>query len=301
MAFKGAQRGRQRPKINRPQLDNRDFMSYHSSRLPRDSGSGRPKRHQDSDDRRLKLGNLPFYVAIAVMLICAGYVMTLESQAKVQVISNTSDNVLLRPKEVYETAAEQLLADSLLNRTKLTINITGLQNKLEAQFPELESASITLPLIGHRPIVDIVPRLPVLKLATQQGVYLVDREGRVLIKTTEATNQANLAVPQVFDESNIDIKAGQGILTSQSVSFITILVDQMTSAKLEIENLILPIAPNEVRLRITGRPYFVKFNLENDPRLSAGAFLALKKQFDTQNSQPSEYIDLRLDEKAFYK
>jgi cell division septal protein FtsQ len=57
----------------------------------------------------------------------------------------------------------------------------------------------------------------------------------------------------------------------------------------------------EYLIDASGRPYFVKFYLGGDSAVQIGQFLAARHQFDQKNSQPTEYLDVRVGGKVFYK
>jgi hypothetical protein len=68
-----------------------------------------------------------------------------------------------------------------------------------------------------------------------------------------------------------------------------------------VSSLTLPKTAQELDLRTKDRPYYVKFYLGGDALLQAGQFLATRRQFDTSNTQPAEYLDVRVEGKIFYK
>jgi hypothetical protein len=68
-----------------------------------------------------------------------------------------------------------------------------------------------------------------------------------------------------------------------------------------ITSLSLPSKPSELDLRTKDRPYFVKFYMGGDALTQAGQFLAARAQFDRQNHQPADYLDVRVAGKIFYK
>jgi hypothetical protein len=63
----------------------------------------------------------------------------------------------------------------------------------------------------------------------------------------------------------------------------------------------LPSTAEELDIHTPDRPYYVKFYLAGDALLQTGQYLASRHQFDTTNSQPAEYLDVRIPGKIFYK
>jgi uncharacterized Ntn-hydrolase superfamily protein len=56
-----------------------------------------------------------------------------------------------------------------------------------------------------------------------------------------------------------------------------------------------------LHLRIEGKAYLVKFNLRGDAREEAGAFLAVKQHLERAGKTPEQYIDVRVDNKTYYR
>jgi len=82
-------------------------------------------------------------------------------------------------------------------------------------------------------------------------------------------------------------------------------VRQLRAQNVSIKAMTLPAASSELDVYIGGTSYFVKFNLQdiNDSaaNIQSGTFLALKKHLAEQNKTPSQYIDVRLEGRAYYR
>lgn len=277
-----------------------EYYSYHSNRLSSEAS----ERHGVSGKGThwySRWRYIPSYLATIAIIISIGYVLTLSTNPKINTLSGRSYLGLLRTQDSYQKAAEKILGSSILNRSKLTIDGGGFERAMKEQFPELAQAKVTLPLIGRRPIVQLIARKPALTLVTERGVYLIDNTGVAIIKAGDVANLASLELPSVVDESNLEIVLGKGMITSQEVTFILITVYQIQAAKQPIGSLSLPPIINEFHIKLKDQSYVVKFDMQNDPRTSAGAFLSFKKQLDTDNITPSEYVDARLEDRIYYK
>jgi hypothetical protein len=250
---------------------------------------------------RLQWQQIPAILALAVIVICFGYAISLSSDPKIAPISNSSNNALLHSQKAYHDAAEQILGSSLLNSTKITIDTDHFNDAMKQRFPELSEASITLPLMGRRPIVELAVVQPTLILTNQHGTYVLDSNGRAILSLSSTKSVSNLQLPVVTDQTNLPVSPGKGALTNQDVSFITGFVTELKSKQLQVSSLVLPPVANQLLVHVTGLNYYIKCSLIADPRISAGEFLALKQQLDTAHTPPSEYMDVRLEEKVYYK
>lgn len=276
-----------------------NVFSYYANRSPGELPAG---RYQDltKPKNRWWWRYLPSLLAGLALVVCLFYATTLTITPRILPLAETTPNIL-RSNDTYQTAARDILADSILNRSKLSINTTEIARQLSQQFPELGEVSVTIPLLGRRPVIEITPSTPALILGSQTGAYVVDINGRALLKPSDVPNFDHLDLPTVIDDVGLDITPGKTVLPTATVQFVTTLVGQLEAKQLSIKALNLPAAANELHLRLEGIGYYVKFNLQNDPKEQVGAFLAVKQRLEQDNSVPAEYIDVRIAERAYYK
>jgi hypothetical protein len=209
---------------------------------------------------------------------------------------------LLRSEETYYQAARSVLGDSFSNTTKLSIDTKRVALALKQQFPELELVSLTLPILGHQPVIYLQPAQPALLLKPATGgAFVLDVSGRVLADVSRLPRLEKLGLAVVEDQSGLSAELGQTALPSDNVSFITEVIGQLKAKQLVVVSLVLPPGASELDLKLKGKPYFVKFNLRGDARAEAGAFLAVKKHLERQRKTPGSYIDVRVENKAYYR
>jgi hypothetical protein len=298
------QTGRQRSSLGsgRPQA-----FSYHANRNEQDYNLGRQQpRDQDTRRReriirywRQRLGAL---VALIAIVGCLVDILVLSSSPRVIPLTEGSGTSFLQPTATYQQAAGKLFASSIFNANKVTINTAGITADLQHQFPELSAVSVTLPLIGHRPIIYIAPTTPSLILKSHSGTYVLDNNGKALLSADKVADLANLKLPTVTDDSDLVVKTDAVALPSSSVAFIRTVADQLAAKQVPIDSLTLAATAYELDVHPSGVGYFVKFNLHDDQALQqVGTFLAVKQRLDAQGITASSYIDVRIDGRAYYK
>lgn len=214
---------------------------------------------------------------------------------------NDDKNTTLRDPVVYQEAATQYANSSIVNHSKLLFDSQGLTNELKEQFPEIAAATVTVPIITRRPIVRIQTTKPGFILVSGQEAYLIGANGIALLNMRDAQNVADLGLRSVNDESGIDIQPGKAALPQEQALFISAVIEQLEKQGLQIESLTIPTSPYDLHIRIKDTPYFVKFNILEDPKQQAGSLIALKKKLDADKVTPKEYIDVRVGERVFYK
>ncbi len=284
----------------RPQFSASVF-SYYSSRSAR-SGERQSKDAADTSKRPVNrwFRLLPSILALIIIVSCIFYATSLSNQPKIQ-INRSSNTQLLRSAEFYQHAASKIMSSSVFNRSKLIIDTDKFAKQLESEYPELGKVSVIIPLISHRPIVVVQPAEPVMVLSTKNGNYIVDEQGRALIKAEAAKSSLRDNLLEATDESGIVADQSKQLLPLNTVKFIGEVYGQLIASNQSIKTLTFPPVTNEVHVRTEGRPYYLKFDLQGDPRQQVGAYLAASEKLETDKITPSEYIDVRVPEKVFYK
>lgn len=211
--------------------------------------------------------------------------------------------LLLRSQDVYQEAARAVLAGSLANTNKITIDTGKVAAELQKQFPELGYVSVVLPVFGRQPVVRVQTVQPALVLASSRtgGVFLVDDSGRAVMEAAAVAASVKQKLPVVQDQSGLALSVGDSALPRGNVSFITEVVGQLSAKGLKVVSMVLPASSSELDVRIEGAPYTVKFNLRGDARVGVGAFLAVKQHLEREGKTPGSYIDVRVDNKAYYR
>ena len=281
-------------------------FSYHASRSSTDTvlGRGSEKPSTTVPRRRLQLSWLkytPSLIAGVALLACLVYTSTLSTRPKIQTVGGQNGPTLVRNAGTYEDEAQAVLERSITNRSKLMIDTNKVARELREEFPELGEVTMILPLASRRPIIEVRPAHPALVVSAESGAFVVDEEGRAIVKVGEVESSIRDPLPIVQDESGLPIERGKGVLSKEIVAFITTVAAQLGQRKLPIQTLTLPTTANELHLRLEGKPYFVKFDIRGEGRLQAGTFIAVQEKLEAAHKTPAEYIDVRVPEKAFYR
>jgi hypothetical protein len=279
-------------------------FSYANSRSVREDTARRSGVEQPEQPRRLpkfawrkRLPSLALLLAITVLAVAS---VQLSSTPKLAVVGDSEGQVFLRDKSTYEQAASTLFT-SFFNRNKLTVDTTAVAAEMRQKFPELTVVSVSLPIVGNQPTVYIQPASPSLILVANSGMYLLDSNGRALVAANQVTDLKKLQVPVVQDQSGLPVALGKVVLPKNTVRFISEVTEQLRVKKLPITSIALPAGKNEMQVRLKGVGYYVKFNLYGNAREEAGAFLAVKKYTESRGIRPGQYIDVRVENKAYYK
>lgn len=281
-------------------------FSYSSRRSDAAFNTGRQLqrdlKESASKGLRYSVQRFGMIILLLAVLVSLVNVLKLSSDAKIQPLTAGGSEVLLRPQSEYEKYAAGLLSDSVWNHNKVTVNTGELSQKMLTKFPELTNASVTIPLLAHKPIVYVEPSKPALILLASNGAFVVSDSGKALLRGTNAASFNLSDLPVITDQSGLQLELGHQALPTASVAFVVSVMAQLNAAHVSVGNLSLPSNANELDVQIAGQPYQVKFNLHSDKaREQAGTYLATASSLQKQGITPSKYIDVRVDGRAYYQ
>ncbi|MDB5164628.1 MAG: hypothetical protein JWL89_254 [Candidatus Saccharibacteria bacterium] len=283
----------------------RPSFSYRSSRSQEPLNTGRqlnrealrPAVHRF---KRFWIQRFGLGLLLLALIVSVVNALTLSTNPQIVPLTKTT-NDFLHSQATYQDAADKLFASSVWNRNKITVDTGHVSKQLVAQFPELASASVTLPLAAHRPIVYIQPVQAAVALKTSDNLYILGDNGKALLAESEAF-ATDRSLPIVTDQSGLQVRLGRQALTTADVSFIQTVIAQLAAKQYVVSNLTLPATTRELDVSVDGKPYSVKFNLQSgDARQQAGTFLATMNRLQSEHVTPAQYVDVRVDGRAYYK
>jgi hypothetical protein len=241
-----------------------------------------------------------------IILLIAGVasvinVLSLSPQAKVLPL-NSNKSLTLHSQAEYQAAAQAFLSDSIWDHNKITVDTADLRSKMLHKFPELTDVSVTIPLLAHRPVVYVEPAQPALVLVTSQGAFVLDNSGKALIKADNPVDLKQPSLPVISDQSNIDVQLNHQALPADTVAFLKTVIGQLSAKQLKVTSVVLPVATSEADVKLEGKPYAIKFNLQDDSaRQQVGTYLATIQYLEGQHITPAQYVDVRAAGRAYYQ
>ena len=304
------------PARNRPTVTSErqraSVFSYHASRSVSGSDSGGGSRRPENKSQptamseRLKpVGRLrrATRMLLFMAVIAAVLLNVVVSTTPKLLVANTAarGQLFLQDEDIYMAAAASILQDSYMRRTKLTFNARAVANELSQQFPELGGVVVSVPFIGQQPVFYIEPAAPALLLASGAKVYVLDISGKALAELAHVPSVAKMNLPTITDQSGLPVTLGKIALPSTNISFVIEVIGQLKAKQLSVRSLALPAGTSELQVQVSGMPYIIKFNLHGDARAEVGAYLAVRQQLAKENKVPASYIDVRVENRAYYR
>jgi hypothetical protein len=244
-------------------------------------------------------------VILAIALIVSAFnVLSLSSKPKIVQLNGSQANLSLTPQQTneYQDTASKVLASSVWNGNKITVDTQAINNKLTATFPEIQSVNVAIPIAARRPVVYVALSQPALVLVEPNGAYEINDSGIAVSEASTAAAYASLNVPTVTDQSGVNIELHSQALSTTYVSFIQEVNGQLNAKDVTVSSMNLLAGSDELDVSLAGQVYYIKFNLENsDPKQQAGTYLATINYLKTQSVTPTKYVDVRVDGRAYYQ
>lgn len=284
-----------------PSREKARIFSYGSNRNTR---AGTPaaadtKSSGRQNGLRKKISTIINYLIVATVLFAGAYLCILYPDAQIKI---TGDKAYPRDKSNYEHEIDRQLSGSIFYRTKITFDSDKLTESIKAKFPEVNNIKISIPLMRHRPVVEVTLAKPTARLVTPDNTYILDEQGRALFEQEAASASLDTgSLLSINDNSGHEVKLGKPALTEPQISYIREIIGQTSAKGLQPRSFALSDGGTAVDVRFDGLPYFVKFSFDADAKQSSGAFIAVNEQLSQSGGLPKQYIDLRIPEKAFVR
>lgn len=144
-------------------------------------------------------------------------------------------------------------------------------------------------------IIDVNVRDPKIVWHTQGKEYYIDENG-IIFNLSEAPNTDSLV--HIYDSKNLDVYLGSKIVTDEFIDFVEKINNNLPNrVDKEIEK--IEIAETTMYVKVTLRDsYYIYFSTEND----VDDQLEIIDRLDKKNGEGiGEYVDLRVNSKAYYK
>ncbi len=281
------------------------YRAVRSDRERREN-RGTPNKKHSAETIGQRFEKILTLTVIAVILGSFLYLFWLNTSPNIRFVEHEgSQVVLLRQTEEYESGARDLLNESVFSRTKLTFNSVKFSEQLKKRFPEIATATVTIPLTGHKPLIDIQAKEAKLLLLVNGVTYVIDQDGVAVARLSELNEsvQSDLStLRRAEDQSGLEVEQGRQVMTSETLKFALQIEHQYVSTNKTITKLVLPgNKPNEFHIYEQDSNYFVKYVVTRPASEQYGANVALQELLAKQGKVPAEYIDVRVEGKAFYK
>ncbi len=248
------------------------------------------------------LKQLPAIVSFIVIVATLFYITTLNSNPQIIIRGNTNGIKFIHSKAQYQQTIKSILDKSILNKSKFTINSNSVARQFKSDYPEFSSVTVIIPIYGHKLNLVLKVSEPALNLENSTGYYMLNDQGVAVIKFNSLKQMNSTKLVTLIDRSNSRVSLGKSFISTNSVTFIKNVIYQYSKKGITIQDIVLPNLPFEIDVQSRGEGFIAKYNLLDSSNYQVGTYLATLKYLKTNNlPMPTQYIDLRVTGKAFYK
>lgn len=151
-------------------------------------------------------------------------------------------------------------------------------------------------ILGEIPISEIE------RMYAKEKINLGEGEEEELIKISEKEEKEQTILPLIYDQSNSEVKIKEPVLENKVINFIINLYQKFPEdfSEISIKNF-ATLEPNSSRVHlVTEEGYEIYFESDNDLN-SQLHNLKIVLEDKIKNTNSIQYIDLRFDDRVYYK
>lgn len=235
------------------------------------------------------------------MMLLVGWLFWLDSTSVVVVANTASSGTTARAPENYRRTVDRVLGSNFTNHFKPLVSAESIREVIRKQYPEVETARVSVPIIGNDLKVIVQVSRNDIELTTSDRRYILSSTGYIIgtMQPAAAAAASSHPVIKILDLSRGTPAQGQQYLPGSIISFIREIDHQLKAQHLKPAQYILP-SDNafEVMVRLEGTEYNIRFNTQEDPVRQSGAAAALVQN---KSVHAKEYIDVRVPGKGYWR
>lgn len=252
-----------------------------------------PRRGSSSSGPRIRLSaRLIKWVGIATLGLALLALVSSATTLKTVTITGNRTLAADRLQRLTATALEH----QWFGRNTLLINTGAVGRFVQTAEPGVKTIRVSRHLPGELRIA-VTERQPSLNWRSGGQLYLLDADGTVL----GASKGQYVKLPAVNDSANLPVKEGSRVVPSQFVAFASAIATQLPPAsKLQIAQMSVPQTTSELYVT-TDRGLLIKFDTTRPAGGEISDLVKVLQQLQALHKTPSQYIDLRVEHKAYYK
>ncbi len=270
--------------------------SYQFDDLNRQAGRG-PSIRSRSGVRRKGSGLKKFirlspYIIVGTIIL---YILFFSSLFQIGKLDVQGPNTAL--SQTLEKEVNNYLNSRLLARNWLILNPNDLKSYLQKTFTGQESIYVAKKF-PNKLTVSTDEQKPALLWKTGSRSYVLSTNGRAITEQTSQGSAQQLTV--VNDNTNLPVDIGSRVAGRDFVDFTTKVADFLKSNKIEYDKIYITDTTSELNVQ-TKQGYLIRFSTLNNPDNQTRSLKATLDSLAQQNKKATNYIDLRVQGRAFYK
>ncbi len=245
------------------------------------------------------------YFLLIALLSLVSYFLFFSSLLKVQAVEVKNNQKI--SSQLIKNQIEYQLEGKYFNWIKkdnlLLVSNNKLVNHLLEKFRLIRKVEIKKKF-PSRMMVFIQERKPSLIFNSAGQSYLLDENGQAYDNSSSADSQTKKGLITLIDESNKKVNLGMGVLDKNYLIYIKEIkskIERETNLKLTSNFRTVSLISNNIKVKTQeGWEIYFNKNIKIDKELEA-LKAVLNKEIKPQQRQDLKYIDLRINNKVYYR
>lgn len=216
-------------------------------------------------------------------------------QLTIDISIQTPDMKSSNSSKKYVAALNEYYSAHPAERFRFFLNNNDLKQFFLQKAPEVKNIRIEGDFLA-RSAVKLTFRQPVAQWSSGGRVYFVDDGG-----VTFEQNYFDAPAVAVRDESGLPTRGGQEVINRQFLSFLGQAVSAFAQYKIKVSEATLPASTvRQVWFKVEGRATQVRMTVDRSAQSQVKQAVIALEYLGKTGSVP-EYIDVRVDQRSFYK
>ena len=230
-----------------------------------------------------------------ITAVCLAVVVFLLFQLTISISIQTPDAKSSSNSSKYASVLNEYYNAHPAERFRFFLNNNDLRQFFLQKAPEVKNIRIEGDFLA-RSAVKLTFRQPVAQWSSGGKVYFVDDGG-----VTFEQNYFDAPAVVVRDESGLPTRGGQEVINRQFLSFLGQAVSAFAQYKIKVSEATLPASTvRQVWFKVEGRATQVRMTVDRAAQSQVKQAVITLEYLGKAGNTP-EYIDVRVDQRSFYK
>lgn len=230
----------------------------------------------------------------AIAVVAVALLVTVSNLTRIQQIE-VEGNENLNSVHIQQMA-EEGIKQQWFGSNIILVQTGSIKSYLQENEPAIKQASVSRSG-NHTLKVVIQERQPTLNWRSGNSLHLLDADGTVIGPSQGAYEKT---LPTIIDGSSLPVEEGRRVAPAAFIVFASQLSAQLPSIGVGVVAITVPETTSELMVK-TDKGYTLKFDTTRPVAGELADLQAVLKEIERSKKTPKEYIDLRIENKAYYK
>ena len=250
--------------------------------------TAKTNRFIKKEKRKAKRKKVVFYFFILIIIGGLVYLFAFSPIFKIKSI-DISGNRNIPSEEIIS---------NLQNRNIFLTTKSSIKNQLIKKFPEILDLKLSKNLFKRELHIEIIEREAIGILCAEDKCFYFDKDG-IVFGSTSANSEGTTIIVKDYSDRNYNL--GDKVFDKNLIDNILSIKNELASKlDLGVSSFDIDTYPIEELRVVTNESWYILFNLKNNIKSQLSALeVALNEKI--QNRSALQYIDLRIENRIYYK